>query len=241
MIKNIYVDGKKHYFVDVSNGNKYDKYDPDNKNLGIHLELDDSILDADPENIKQTYGGLLIVQYGFDRFVIDDGYQNNLVKAGYIVYKTYDQNHIIDQGEGVKIREKIMNDVRDAFKEYSNKHTESSIMINTNLGNALETEMIINNNDCSITVNADIISGIVIKNKRRKDNSLPFYAFDKSIDKYGSVYMSIFVKKNTKNADDIPPIVKANEINKEILDLLGMDYHFNSQIVKKSVLYYKDL
>ena len=140
-------------------------------------------------------------------------------------------------------RERIVEDIRAAFKEYASKHAldSESININTNLGNALETEMVINNKDYTATVNADIISGIVIKNKRRKDNSLPFYAFDKQVDKYGSVYISIFIKRNVKDVDEVPPIVKANEINKEILDYMGIDYHFNSQIVKKSVLYYKDL
>lgn len=229
MVKLIYIDGKTNYFHDPD-GKIVDKYDPD-KNLSVHITLDDSILDVDPHYIKTLYGGSVIVQYGNDRYILDDGYQNALIKSGYIVYKDYDVQNQMDNNEGKRIQDKILEDIDIALKKIASNYENITIEHISDT----ETEVFIENDKCKLTINIDIVPGIVIKNKRRKDNSLPFYMFDKKMDMYGTVYMSIFKCNKVKDG------IISGDITVELMQALGGDYHFDSVVVKKGVLYQRGL
>ena len=232
MIKSIVIDGKNNYFRDPE-GNIVDKYDPDKK-LSVHITLEDSTLDADAECIKMIYGGSVIVQYGNDRFILDDGYQNTLIKAGYLVYKNYDVENEMDVSKGKEIQDKILSDIKKALSEVAKTRNGNIETVSDT-----EIELHIDEEKYSMIINIDTISGIVIKNKHRKDNSLPFYAFDKRIDKYGSLYLSIFSQNKVKEL--VPTNNIANSITLELLEQLGVDYHFVSQIIKKGTLYSRGL
>ena len=109
MVKTVRLNKKENYLID-KNGNILEKYDP-NIPSDLIIKLDDSMLKVDSSNIKVEYGGQIVVQYNGDKFIIDDGYQNVLVKAGYIVYKDYDVNNMFDHYEGKRLRMNILDDI----------------------------------------------------------------------------------------------------------------------------------
>ena len=105
MVKTVRLNKKENYLID-KNGNILEKYDP-NIPSDLIIKLDDSMLKVDSSNIKVEYGGQIVVQYNGDKFIIDDGYQNVLVKAGYIVYKDYDVNNMFGTNWTVHIAKEI--------------------------------------------------------------------------------------------------------------------------------------
>ena len=82
--------GQDNFIPDKNTGEIVERYDPTNKDVELTIKLPDSTLIVDGTNIQQQYGGNSIVQYNNDRFIIDDGYQNTLIKCGYIVYQEYE-------------------------------------------------------------------------------------------------------------------------------------------------------
>lgn len=244
MIKTVKLD-KKNYFKDSLTGNKIYRYDPANNNLSLILTLDDeSILTVDSSQIRQIFGGQVIVQHNNDRYIIDDGYQNVLIKAGYIVFENYDIEHQPDKNIGIQLRSKIIDRIRMIADHISVKYNKDC-GINNMKYNGSETTIYIGTeeDDFSYTIRFDTINNIVNKNQIRKTNSLPFYPFDKEMDKYGTIYVSVFAKKNTRlDAESGNQKYKiADGIIEEIVSLLGQLFHYISLPIKQKVLFYKGI
>lgn len=226
---------KNNYFLDKSTGNIVDRYDPTNKNLELILTLPDSILKVDASSIIQEYGGSIAIQHLDNKYIIDDGYQDIMIKCGYIVYKNYDHERINNITKGLEIRNKLIKDVRDALNKLAADKSLYSVFTKGN-----ETIMRIYTNNYCYKFRFDSISSIVTKNYARKDNGLTYYPFDKSKDKYGTIYVSIFAKKLEASKDnnkyDTP-----NNIITELIKLLGLEYHFVSMPIKGRILFSTDI
>ncbi len=239
MIKTIKL-GQDNYITDKLTGTVLDKYDPNNKNIELTIKLPNSILKVDGSNIKQQYGGNVVVQYGDDRFIIDDGYQETLIKAGYIVYKNYDNgNKIVDKFEGVKIRSMIVDNIRDLLPELSKKYNGNGIPFTASITyNSNETSIYIGDatNHFSYKIKFDTINFIVNKNHIRKENSLPFYPFDKNMDKYGTIYVSVYAKKNFKVVNDPDKYTLPDSVIRDLVYNLGEDYHYCSLPVRNRIV-----
>ena len=237
MTKTIKLDNEKNYLMDRNTGDLISKFDKSNKDLQLVIQLDDSRLVVDNDSIAVEYGDQIVVRYNDDLFIIDDGYQPTLIKAGYIVYKNYDQENILNREEGsAKLNEIMaltndkviytMDEVEnewnsvddDKYHEYSFAHDgfEYHIKLNT-------------------------VTSIVTKNQLRKDNSLPFYPFDKCMDKYGTIYISIFAQKVSDTTDMAKKYDVANDFIKTLLINMGSDYHFIPQIIKRRIIMAKGL
>ena len=242
MIRSIKLDGIDNYLIDSSTNEIVDKYDPNNKDLQLCLTLDDSILRVESSKIITEYGNQLVVQYNDDKFIIDDGYQNILTKAGYIVYKNYDEENLFDKQLGVKTKEFIIKSVNDSIANISDKYIETIGTISS-IGGDNEFELVGDAAPYKFNIVFDTISDIVKKNQLRKDNSLPFYPFAKGMDKFGTLYVSIFAEMLRKLSEEEMNIKYqiCDSIIKDLLNDLGPDYHFIPQQVKRRVIKCKNL
>lgn len=219
---------KNNYFVDNDTGEKVYRYNPA-MNLNLVLTLNKSKLEIEKDSLIREYGGNLVVGYSGDKYIIDDGYQNTLVKAGYIVYKNFDQEYIEDYNEGIDIRKDVVYDIREILDKMGYNHQN----------NGLETECVLISNGFEYRIKFETVGSIVLKNNKRRDNNLIYYPFDKSMDKYGTMYISIFAEKldgKEKNKYEFP-----NSFIQRLISDLGMEYHFVSMPIKGRLLYWEGL
>ena len=232
MIFTVKLDKKNNFFLDKETGEVLDRYDPTNRNLQLNLKQKDFVLKVDASSIIQEYGGQIVVQHGEDKYIIDDGFQDVLVKCGYIVYRNYDNERIDDISTGVLIRDSLVKKIRRAI---------ISLSYDTEVGTSVnETLMKIKSENYLFKFRFDTVSNIVTKNYKRKDNNLTYYPFDKSMDKYGTMYVSIFAKK-TKNGSDNDKFNIPSEVIKDLIKELGLEYHYVSLPIKGRVLYWQGL
>ena len=236
--------GQDNFITDKHTGEIVERYDPANKDVELTIKLPDSTLIVDGTNIQQQYGGNIIVQYNNDRFIIDDGYQNTLIKCGYIVYKEYDYKKIKNKSTGDEIRDMIIESIRALLPEISEKYNKPDTCIESTLKyNGNESILILGNEEDHFTymIKFNTVNFIVNKNHIRKDNDLPFYPFDKSMDKYGTIYVSVFAQKNFKVVNDPDKYTLPESAIKDLVFRLGKDYHFTSLPVKNRIIYWPGL
>ena len=89
MIKNIKL-GIDCHLYDKNTNKELNRYDKFTESILVINKDDEPNIVTDSANIKQIYGGNIIVQIGDDRFILDDGYQPVLIRSGYITYNNYD-------------------------------------------------------------------------------------------------------------------------------------------------------
>lgn len=234
MVRTVKLDKRNNYLLDSSTGERLERFDPKNENTLLILKLDNSVLNVDYKQIQHNFGNI-IVQHNEDRYIIDDGYQNTLIKAGYMVYKDYDTVNEFDKSKGVELRTSLIEKVyatlldmlsQDFDPEYMHKIPCKEIGIRTDL--------------FEYTVNIDTINGIVAKNQVRKENSLPFFPFEKDMDKYGTVYVSVYAQKICKITQDQgdTKFKFAETLVRDLTNTLGDDFKFHNMPITKRVLYW---
>ena len=85
-----------------------------------------------------------------------------------------------------------------------------------------------------IDIRINTVEEVVEMNHKRKDNDLPFYPFNKDMDKYGTVYVSVFYKKKSPTGSYPKEIV--DTLIKNVMVKFGADYHYTSVRVRSSVI-----
>jgi hypothetical protein len=177
-------------FFDKKTGKIIRKYDPNNPNLALSIRLaDKSNLIVDASEIRIQYGGQITFDYEGQKHIVDDGYRDVLIKAGYIVLNNYDCIRNDDKEAGIEIREQLMKDALAALNNITSPYdtiTTSTTCIKATCST----------DPYNYTLSIDTINSIVTKNQERSKNNLPFYPFDKNMDKYGTLYLSFFAEKN---------------------------------------------
>ena len=96
----------------------------------------------------------------------------------------------------------------------------------TERGNNLTYRVILDTQE--ITINFDTINSIVSQNKDRKINGKSYYPFDKNMDKYNSIYVSVI----TDNINDVSYDF-ADKVLSNIVSALNKDedlYEYKSLI-----------
>ena len=178
MIKTIKLDGKDNYLFDTNTGELVYRYD-DNRDLQLVLTLDDSVLNISQKKISRQYDGQIIVQHNNDRYIIDDGYYNALIKSGYIVYNAYDDINIYpDYKEyGITLRDGIIKQLRKVIMEINKEYNfidgiAPEVPMLEYAGNKTTLKINSTNNDFSYTFVFDTINNMVNKNQGRKENDL---------------------------------------------------------------------
>lgn len=243
MVQTIKLDNINNYIIDKDTQEVIERYDPSNKNVELFIKLPDSTLRVDGDQITEQFGGNIVFKYGNDKYIINDGYQDTMIKCGYIVYKQYDQEKEPNKSKGVEIQRQIISSIRallpDLVKKY-NTNNEIGVIVN----NGNETEFIIgssNENHYTYTIKISTINYIVKRNQIRKDNDLQFYPFSKSMDRYGTLYLSVFAKKNYKAKNDPDKYSLIDSMIKELVSELGKDYHYVSMPNKGRIINYPGL
>lgn len=232
MTKTIKLDGKNNYLIDRATGEIVTRYDSENQNLQLVIQLDNSELEVDATNIKKDFGDQIVVKYNNDLFIIDDGFQPILIKCGYVVSGNYDQE-MYNGNDGLELTNSIFLDVMNGLRTYI-QNTPNYII--EQLDDEKRRMIQFTSEGYRFYVSVHSVSAIVSKNQLRKDNSLPFYPFDKKMDKYGTVYLNIFAEKiDTEVKPDIKYTI-ANTIVKHTLLNMGPQYHFVPQIVKRRII-----
>lgn len=237
MVKTVKLD-KNNYFYDVLEDKIVKRYDPNNEYLQLVLTLDNnSSLIVENSKIKQEYGGQIVVQHNDDKYIINDGFRCELIKAGYIVYKNYDEIREYNKAKGIARRGKIIDEIRKVIK--SDGYFDETMTYSVS-GN--ETKVSFETRDFSYIFVIDTINNIVNKNQQRKTNALAFYPFNKDMDKYGALYLCIFAQKKPDHGTPIQDKYDVSDKFVEyIVNKLGIDYHFVRQNTKSRLIYCKGI
>ena len=187
------------YFYDEITGEKYNRFvsspklyfyyglnGQDKVLLDVYLDTKSNIITG-----KDEYG---------TNHMIDDGYRNCMIRAGYIVYRNYDEIKISDRNEGKRIHDLLRSII---YKALTNNYPE--IIRNVDSTN-LSDKYLLSDDNYKYTISIYNNIDIVKKNEERKINGLQFYAFDKRMDNYGTQYITIHCQKlkdtNIKNSAD---------------------------------------
>lgn len=240
MVKVIKTDKKNHYFINKVTGEYVDRYDPDLKDIALVTKMDDgSVLRVDKKEIKADIGNQLHFQYGPDKYIIDDGYQNRLIRAGYLILNNFDKEQVLDKNKGVEVRKKMVDYVKKVIND-SFCEKQSNVSLEVFNGNEMVVKYRINGFLYIICI--DTINGIVNKNQQRKFYELPFYPFLKEMDKYGTMYISVFCKKEEDFEEmDFDRYDAGEKFLISIINSLNQDtedsYKFTRVIVKRRINY----
>lgn len=239
MVKVLKIDNINNYLVNETGDLAY-IWDP---NCKLYTKLEDgSILMVDSSQIRQQYGGTIFFDYENDKYIIDDGYQDALIRAGYIVLNEYSSKNIFDKEKGMEVRGKLFSYVGNVLLNNYTNQDNVCIEIKDNQ----EIKLTFEKSDYKFTVSIDTINNIVTKNQKRKLNTLPYYPYAKEMDKYGTLYLSIFAKKIDIFAEDRDKYKIAEDFMADLVNLLNKEsthdrYRIEKLLTKKKILNWKDL
>ena len=209
MYKIIKIDGKQAFFIDNETEEKVLKFDKyrdltliaNNEDYTMKVHSSKLRVDAITKQITFEYGE-------GETYIVDDGYQDLLIRCGYIVFNDYDnpKNRITDIKFGNTLRRNIIDYIRDTLS-FDINCTEYPVF----LGHKYESIEMCSIKEFNGPVNGvaitftkkgykytcyiHTINNLVNRNQVRKDEKLPFYPFDKNMDKFGTVYIALFCQK----------------------------------------------
>lgn len=256
MIKSIKtcVNGESFLFDKVTN-TRVRKYDPYDENICLLAKMEDgSILQVENKEIKFNYGGLISFEYKDDKYIIDDGYQDLLIRTGYLIMDNYDTDHVLIKPIGVDLRSNFLEEVKLAilglflkdeiipasyFDAKENKNQQLTFTFKKDI---FEFKLVV-----------DTINNIVAKNQQRKINNLAFYPFEKNMDKYGTLFVTVFAKVEDEYEinDDKEEILKekyniAESVLKHLIESLNEritehEFRYQRIIVKKRINYWEGI
>ena len=149
---------------------------------------------------------------------------NHIVKAGYISRNTYRDKFQFDAKIGIKERQMILDLLESVLKRLNNNVLNYKI---NKRGSNITLEMELNKS--IIKFNFDTINSIVSKNKDRKINKKAFLPFDKDMDKFNSIYVS--VETTNINEDTYKVVDKVLEKIMEGMNKVEDLYYFKSMII----------
>ena len=149
---------------------------------------------------------------------------HQIVKTGYISKNNYRDKFQFDQKVGVKERQRILDMLELVLRRLD--HNVLNYKINKRGSNiTLEMEL----NKRVMKINFDTINSIVSKNKDRKINKKQFLPFDKDMDKYNSIYVSV----ETDSIDE-DTYIKIDRILEKIMERLNSvedSFYFKSMVI----------
>lgn len=238
MIKRVKVDNLHHFWSDKISGELVNKFDYDNKNLIFNFTSEDgTIIQIDNPDIHQQYGDIIYFMIGDDKYIIEDVYQDVLTRAGYLVMNNYDKIKTKDKDEGINIRTNFINLVNKSLDKFTEQYNFEVNKYQTPTLITFEYE----DKGIKNTILINTVNNIVNKNQQRKINQLSFYPFVKDMDKYGTLYLSIFQKQIDEDvADGTNLEVSMSFISTLISNINNLDYeneyHFHSLPINKRII-----
>ena len=231
------------YFYDKRTNDVLERYDPENKDLVFVTEMNDgSVLHVDQTSIQNDYG-LVYFDYLDNRYIIDDGFQNTLIRAGYIVGDDYDKKFFTNIEEGLEYSEKMRNTIYYTLMGESYVGNISDLETSSK-----ELKFCFYKSVYKYTVVIETNKSVVDKNTKRKFKSLPFYPFSKNMDSFGTWYISVFCQKVEDVEFDSVKYQYAENFIHELIDKInennskfGIKFKFERLMVKRHLNYIKNL
>lgn len=237
--------GPKAYLVDTTTDEVVYRYDP-NKSLEFRMEMDDgSMVRVNSSNIHEKYGGQIVFNMDDNTYVLDDGFQDVLTSAGYIVYANFDTEQETNKDAGFAAREAIYSDILSCLNKIRDEEENLDMEFTRHAGKNIEFAF--RKGGFDFTVYIDTVNNIVTKNQERKLNGLAFYPFDKSVDKYNAYYVSIFAKRIDEHSNNGEKYNLADAFIADLIqhlnesDNMPLDYHYKSLNIKRRILKYKGI
>ena len=212
------------YFIYNANKSKKFIESPDTDitliyiNDGVRKELEVSL---------DSRSNLIVAKDDNNMYIVDDGYRNQMIRCGYIVYKDYDTQKVSDKVLG--------NQIKDLLSDFINKALENypGIVKSDNKSNIYYLEKDGYRYTIGIYSNFDIVK----KNEERKINGLQYYQFDKNMDNFGTSYITIHSLKLDEDSEDFTVSV-ADDILKNII-ANSKDIKFVSMNISNPLYYIK--
>ena len=130
-----------------------------------------------------------------------------IIKCGYLFDKNYQLELQLDVEVGMIERKILIKTVEEALfrvlKEYNGSVIER--------GNNLTLQLILD--DQELLINVDTVNSLVTQNKDRKINNKSYLPFDKNMDKFNSVYVSVATDNITDDSYEIADTVLAKIVS----------------------------
>lgn len=230
-------DNDKNYMFDPKTNKVIEKYAPNSRFI-LKVQLDDgSELEVDSEQVHQNCGGQIYFIYADDKYIVDDGYRNTLIRCGYIIADNYDKLYIHDRDIGLSVRSKLLEDINLAVLDID-FITKYKPIIKVNINRVIVK---FTKSGYNFTVIFDTVNGLVSKNLHRKGSGRPFYPFRRDVDKYGSLYMSIFCEKKHKFANKDKEFIIAEDFISYFISIINrigrFMYHYGPVYIHRRVIY----
>ena len=182
------------------------------------------------DDVVMTYGGQILLTVGNEKYILNDGFRDELIKAGYVVLNDYDRRKFDGSPkDGDALNKRILVQMQDCLAMYNQPDNDNPL------------ESWIESPYYHYTIKVDSVEDIVKYNHIRKDNDLTYYPFDRSMDKYGTVYMSVFAVKRVSGEADENKYGYADKLINDILKDLGPEYHFISCPIKGTVIHWDNI
>ena len=153
-----------------------------------------------------------------------------IIKIGYIYKKEYQGNFQYNSEIGLKEREDLINIVKNTIERLS--YDSDNIKLHDIKLRGNNFTLIVVLEDQTMYFNFDTINSIVSQNKDRKINQEAYLPFDKSMDKYNSLYVSVESDNVTTKSFDI-----AEQLISNVMSNISQDiFYFKSLLLRKDMI-----
>jgi hypothetical protein len=102
------------------------------------------------------------------------------------------------------------------------------------------SEITFSDDNFTYIINFNTVNNIVAKNQKRKEKSLPFFPFDKEMDKYGTIYVTVYAQKKKKLSQEEGnnKFILADDLLFKMIKHMGDDYKYSPITISKRLLYW---
>lgn len=198
-------------------------YDPDVNNCFMLKDGKAPKIRIPMDKISIQVGGQIIFKHNNDKYIIDDGYRNKLIMAGYMKLNTD-----LDPVDNTELKSALM----EAFStlRFSNMSVSSSmITIDNHISGGY-----------NIHLEIEPINKMVDRNIARCELNLPMYPTERGYNKNTSLYFRIYGQKTlsaktTKTKEELRVI--ANNMIRAIAGSGKFDWEKVRQITKEDKIY----
>lgn len=187
MATNIIKTGVNNYFIN-EDGSLSMQYDPYFNNCFILYDGDEARVKIEIDKIFIQPGGQIVFKYNGNKYIIDDGYRDKLVMAGYI-----DSGISYEEGNSNKIKNALL-------KSFTTLKFENIEFGNDSISMTNHTKI-----GYDIVLYIESINKMISKNIKRSELKLPMYPTERGFDKYSSFYFRVYGKKRTDAKKSLSP------------------------------------
>lgn len=237
-------------FVDSQN-NIVPKYDEFNDDLSLVFEDEDKQMIVPADQIDLDQCGNIFFELDDTKYIIDDGYRNMLVKAGYIIADEYDKDKFNDITGTEDLLGIIRTDFCNALESIEKYYDDGQLVLGDDGQMKTKKDLYdISRSDHSFSITtrgwkenlvACPISKVIDVNIERKINSQSYYPYDNTIDKYSALFIAVYGEKQREDAESSARFKIPESIIRQILKVMNenqkeINYIFKCIEVRRKVI-----